>query len=85
MYNNHGKWTGAIMTVEEVAYRSNKSIKTIRRQIAGGNLKASKLSNRYLISDEDFNYWFANYQNDKQLESIFDDVNYCNKESKKVN
>ena len=75
----------SVLTVEEVANKSNKSIKTIRRQIAAGNLRASKLSNRYLISEDDFNYWFSNYKNDKQLNSIFDDVNYCNKESKKVN
>ena len=74
-----------ILTVEEVANKSDKSVKTIRRQIAEGNLKASKLSNRYLISEEDFNYWFTNYKNGKQLKSIFDDVDYYNEESKKVN
>ena len=35
-----------ILTVEEVAEKTNKSVKTIRRQIAEGSLKATKINER---------------------------------------
>ena len=74
-----------IYTIEDIAYKTNKSIKTIRRQIADGSLKATKYSNRYRITEEDFNYWYNNYINGVKKTSIFDDVDYINNESKKVN
>ena len=53
MYNNHVQWTGdvnmEIFTVEEVAEKTKKSVKTIRRQIAEGSLKATKINNRYIL------------------------------------
>ena len=58
MYNNHVQWTGdvnmEIFTVEEVAEKTKKSVKTIRRQIAEGSLKATKINNRYRINSEDY-------------------------------
>lgn len=74
-----------ILTVEEVAEKTNKSVKTIRRQIAEGSLKATKINNRYRISDEDFKDWYEKYKNGINKESIFDDVNYVNTDSKNVN
>lgn len=74
-----------IFTVEEVSQKVNKSVKTIRRQIAEGSLKATKINNRYRITLDDFNDWYERYQNGICKESIFDDVDYVNVDSKKVN
>ncbi len=74
-----------ILTVEEVAEKTNKSVKTIRRQIAEGSLKATKINNRYRISSEDYYEWFNKYSNGINKESIFDNVDYVNQDSKKVN
>lgn len=74
-----------ILTVEDVSKKINKSVKTIRRQIAEGSLKASKINNRYRISVDDFNDWYEKYKNGICKESIFDDVDYVNVDSKKVN
>ena len=51
-----------IFTVEEVSLKANKSVKTIRRQIAEGNLKATKVNNKYRISSEDYNNWHKEYK-----------------------
>lgn len=72
-------------TIEDISKITKKSIKTIRRQIAEGSLKATKYSNRYRILDSDFNMWYKNYVNGVKETSIFDDVNYVNEEAKKVN
>lgn len=74
-----------ILTVEEVAEKTNKSVKTIRRQIAEGSLKATKINNRYRISSEDYNEWYDKYTNGICKESIFDDVDYVNQDSKIIN
>ena len=74
-----------ILTIEEISQRTNKSVKTIRRQIAEGNLKATKINNRYRIELEDFETWYEKYKTGISNESIFDKVNYTNIESKKVN
>jgi len=74
-----------IYNVEEISALTNKSIKTIRRQIAEGNLKASKITNKYRISEEDFNEWYNNYKSGIKSKSIFDEVDYKNEESKKIN
>ena len=73
-----------ILTVEEISKRTGKSLKTIRRQIADGSLKAEKINNRYRINNYDFEKWFEQYQNGISKESIFDDVNYKNYDSKVV-
>ena len=74
-----------ILTIEEIAKKTNKSLKTIRRQIAEGNLKATKINNRYRISIGDYQIWYKNYNKVKNQETIFDDVDYKNEEAKKVN
>lgn len=74
-----------IYTIEDISNKTNKSIKTIRRQIAEGSLKATKYSNRYRITEEDYKNWYNNYINGIKETSIFDDVDYINAESKKVN
>lgn len=74
-----------IYTIEDISIKTKKSIKTIRRQIAEGNLNAIKISNRYRISEEDYQKWYSNYINNIKKESIFDDVDYVNIESKKIN
>lgn len=74
-----------ILTIEEIAKKTNKSVKTIRRQIAEGNLKAIKINNRYRITNEDFKEWFNKYKNGINIKSIFDNVDYVNVDSKKTN
>ena len=74
-----------ILTIDDVAKITNKSIKTIRRQIAEGSLKATKINNRYRILNEDYYDWYNKYSNELTKKSIFDNVNYVNQESKKVN
>jgi len=74
-----------IYTIEDIAQETKKSVKTIRRQIAEGSLKATKYSNRYRITEEDYRNWYNNYVNGVQEISIFDSVDYVNAESKKVN
>lgn len=74
-----------ILTVEEISNNTNKSVKTIRRQIAEGNLKAIKINNRYRINAADYNEWYNKYTNGFTKKSIFDEVDYINSESKNVN
>ena len=74
-----------IFTVEEVAEKTKKSVKTIRRQIAEGSLKATKINNRYRINSEDYKEWYDKYNNGICKESIFDDVDYVNQNSKIIN
>lgn len=74
-----------IFTVEEVAEKTKKSVKTIRRQIAEGSLKATKINNRYRINSEDYKEWYDKYTNGICKESIFDDVDYVNQDSKIIN
>lgn len=44
-------------TIEEVSTISKKSQKTIRRHIAANLLKATKISNKYRIYEDDFKKW----------------------------
>lgn len=74
-----------ILTIEDIAKETNKSIKTIRRQIAEGSLKATKINNRYRINIVDYKKWYNNYINGNDKESIFDEVDYKNTESKNIN
>ena len=46
-----------IMSIEEAAEYSNKSQKTLRRAIAAGKLKATKIQNHYRIDFEDLKRW----------------------------
>lgn len=44
-------------TIEQIAEKSGKSQKTIRRHIAAKKLKADKIQNKYRISDEAYKKW----------------------------
>lgn len=44
-------------TIEQIAEKSGKSQKTIRRHIAAKKLKADKIQNKYRISDEAYKEW----------------------------
>ena len=46
-----------IMSIEEAAEYSNKSQKTLRRAIAAGKLKATKIQNHYRIDPSDLKKW----------------------------
>ena len=74
-----------ILTIEDISKKINKSVKTIRRQIAEGSLKATKINNRYRIEQSDFETWYENYSKGISKESIFDEVDYVNTNSKEVN
>lgn len=74
-----------IMTIEEISKKTSKSIKTIRRQIAEGNLKATKINNKYRIDQSDFEIWYNNYTKNIKRKTIFDNVDYVNKDSKEIN
>lgn len=44
-------------TIEQIAEKSGKSQKTIRRNIAANKLKADKIQNKYRISEKDYKEW----------------------------
>ena len=73
-----------IITVSEVAQLSGKSIKTIRRNIAEGNLKASKISNSYRISYDDYIRWSENQKKGLTKKSIFDEMDAKRDDSREV-
>lgn len=74
-----------ILTIEDISKKTNKSVKTIRRQIAEGSLNATKINNRYRITIEDFKKWYKGYKKGNSKKSIFDNVDYINADSKNVN
>ena len=50
-------------TIKEVAERSGKSQKTVRRYIASNVLKSEKVSNKYRIYEDSFNEWMKSLEN----------------------
>lgn len=44
-------------TIEQIAEKSSKSQKTIRRHIAAKKLKADKIQNKYRISEDAYKEW----------------------------
>lgn len=54
-------------TIEEVAEKSGKSQKTIRRHIAAQKLKATKSQNKYRILEEDYESWINSDDSDEAL------------------
>lgn len=46
-----------IITIKEAAKLSNQSQKTIRREIASGNMKSTKIQNKTYIQKSDFDEW----------------------------
>ena len=49
-----------IITIAEAAELSGKSQKTIRRAVASGDLKATKIQNKTRINKSDYDTWFKN-------------------------
>ncbi len=49
-----------IITIAEAAELAGKSQKTIRRAVAAGKLKSTKIQNKTRINKSDFDEWFAN-------------------------
>lgn len=74
-----------ILNINDVATLSGKSLKTIRRYIAEGALKAEKINNKYRIQKKDFDEWFNNYSKEENKKTIFDNVDNNNVVSKEVN
>lgn len=74
-----------IYSIDDIARISNKSLKTIRRQIAEGSLKANKINNSYRIIEEDFKNWHKFYQKGIKNDSIFDNIDFKHTESKEIN
>ena len=50
----------SIITIAEAAELAGKSQKTIRRAVAAGKLKSTKIQNKTRIEKSDFDEWFAN-------------------------
>lgn len=46
-----------MLSIEDVAKLMDISLKSVRREIASGRLKSSKLKNRYMINENDYNEW----------------------------
>ncbi len=57
-------------SIAEVAEKSNQSIKTIRRHIASGKLKAYKISNCYRIAKDEYEKWLIS-DYDPEEDNIF--------------
>lgn len=54
------------LTIKEVAEKTGKSQKTIRRHIAAKKLAATKIQNKYRIYPEDFEQWVSSGQCDEK-------------------
>ena len=46
-----------MLTIEDVAEKTGKSVKFVRREVISGSLKSSKDNNRYWISENDYEDW----------------------------
>lgn len=61
-------------TIQEVAEKTGKSQKTIRRHIAAKKLKASRIQNKWRIQPEDYERWIksgdCNEENDRDTFSL---------------
>ena len=53
----------SIITIAEAAELAGKSQKTIRRAVAAGKLKSTKIQNKTRIEKSDFDEWMANISN----------------------
>ena len=58
-------------TIEQIAKKSGKSQKTIRRHIAAKKLKADKIQNKYRISDEAYKEWINGTVFDEDDKGVF--------------
>lgn len=60
-------------SISEVADMSDKSQKTIRRQIAAGRLRAEKIGGRYRIAKDAYEKWLVS-DSDIEKDNIFDNA-----------
>lgn len=51
------------LTVEQVAQRLHCSAYTVRKHISEGNLRASKVAKRWLVSEDDLALWLEENAN----------------------
>ena len=58
-------------TIEQIAEKSGKSQKTIRRHIAAKKLKADKIQNKYRISDEAYKEWINGTVFEEEDKGVF--------------
>lgn len=71
-------------SIAEVAEMSKQSQKTIRRHIAAGKLKAEKINNKYIISEESFQQWITS-DFDPEKQNIFRDTDVVEHDTDDVN
>lgn len=71
-------------SIAEIAEMSQQSQKTIRRHIAAGKLKAEKISNRYVISEKNYQDWKTS-DFDPEKQNIFRDAEVVKGSSDNVN
>lgn len=69
------------MSIEEAAIKCGKSQKTLRRAIAAGKLKATKIQNHYRIKPADLNKWLKKEPVEEKesisSDSSEDDINWA--------
>ena len=66
-----------IMSIREVAEKANKSEKTVRRAVAAGFLKSTKIQNKTIIQEEDYLEWLNNgfcQQTNEECSGIKEDI-----------
>lgn len=71
-------------SIAEVAEKSKQSQKTIRRHIAAGKLKATKISNCYRIEKADYEKWLTS-DSDPEADNIFKETVVEKQSSDNVN
>lgn len=60
------------MTIQEIAEKTGKSQKTIRRAIYSKELKATKIQNHYQIDSKDYDRWIKGNKTTVEKEVIYD-------------
>ena len=54
------------LSIDDIAKKTDKSVKFIRREVANGNLLSCKKGNKIIVKVEDFDRWKQNIENDYQ-------------------
>lgn len=73
-------------TIKQIAEKSGKSQKTIRRHIAAKKLKAEKVQNKYRISDEAYKKWIKETVFEEDDKGVFTkEINTETNDSYKIN
>ena len=58
-------------TIEQIAKKSGKSQKTVRRHIAAKKLKSEKVQNKYRISEDDYKEWINGTVFEEEDKGVF--------------